>query len=504
MSILQPILESEPLTSDLITLLISDHRRAALPAFSRLWDYYRNELDFTAGDEHRPYRAAQQQGLPRRLTHQPRRTGLSPDLGPDRRELVIENDIAWRIHTQVDFMFGKPFSIQSLAGDPQLARIIEQALTAAFEANGGICFFQDLALLGSVYGHVDLLLRTDRLPSAAVFPASTTGMSPDDRAPSKPDAERVISFAAQLILETIEAPRAIPVLDPADYRRLVGYILHYTQTLNRVDHQSLLSRLLDLDGAARGRLATVDVTEVWTADQVSVHHDQELVDQSPNLLGRLPVVHIQNLPQPFFYEGLSEVEPLIPLQDELNTRLSDRANRVTMQSFKMYLGKGIENFIERPVGPGQMWMTDNPEAAIDVFGGDAEAPSEDNHIREIRQALDKTSGVTELAAGLIDSKVGNLTSENALRIVMMGLLAKTEKKRITYGKGIEQACGLILHALDHAGILPTGEVDRRIRLHWPSPLPENQTQRLQDALLKQKLGLPRDQILAELGYALTQ
>ena len=42
------------------------------------------------------------------------------------------------------------------------------------------------------------------------------------------------------------------------------------------------------------------------------------------------------------FEGLSDVEPLISLQDELNTRLCDRANRVTMQSFRMWLGKGID------------------------------------------------------------------------------------------------------------------------------------------------------------------
>ncbi len=42
------------------------------------------------------------------------------------------------------------------------------------------------------------------------------------------------------------------------------------------------------------------------------------------------------MPLPLSYEGLSDVEPLIPLQDELNTRLSDRANRVTYQAFNMF------------------------------------------------------------------------------------------------------------------------------------------------------------------------
>ena len=65
---------------------------------------------------------------------------------------------------------------------------------------------------------------------------------------------------------------------------------------------------------------------------------------------------------------------LIPLQDELNTRLSDRANRIAMQSFKMYLGKHIENFADLPVTPGRMWSTDNADADVIEFGGDSACP----------------------------------------------------------------------------------------------------------------------------------
>jgi hypothetical protein len=277
-------------------------------------------------------------------------------------------------------------------------------------------------------------------------------------------------------------------------------MLHYTQQLNAVDRAGFLSRLVDRDGVARGRRATVDVTEQWSAEAIRIFHGDRLARSTANPIGRLPVVHIQNLPQPFFYEGLSEVEPLIPLQDELNTRLSDRANRVTLQSFKMYLGKGIENFLERPVGPGQMWSTENPEAEVQAFGGDGPNPSEDEHIREIREAMDKTSTVTPVAAGLIRNKVGNLTSENALRIVMMGLLARTEKKRVTYGQGIADLCELILDTLDATGVFKTRPEDRRVRLHWPSPLPENTGERLREARMKLELGVPRHRVLAELGY----
>jgi len=507
------------LDDELAALLIHEHRTQMRPAFERLWSYYRNELDFAAGDRHRPYRAAQEAGLPRRLTHAPRDAVRREAAGGGRREVVVENDIAWRIHALVDFMFARPVGITSLADDPDLAAAIERVLRAAFDANGGIAFFQDLALLGAVYGFADVLLRANQLPPAQAAdppppaaadrgesspPDADTGIASPDRVPSRPmplGADAPVRYARKLILETVEAPRAIPVLDPSDYRRLDAYLLHYTQTLNEVDRGSFLARLVDRGGRAKGRRAASEITETWTDAGMRMYRDGEPVAEAVNPLGRLPVVHIQNLPQPFFYEGLSEVEPLIPLQDELNTRLSDRANRVTFQSFKMYLGKGIDGFLDRPVGPGQMWTTDNPDASIEAFGGDGPNPSEDAHITEIREAMDKTSAVSPLAAGLLRDRVGNLTSENALRIVMMGLLSRTEKKRLSYGRGIEQLAELILHALDVAGVLRTDPDDRRIRLDWPGMLPEDESQRLRDAKTKIEIGVPQQRVLAELGYA---
>ncbi|MEM6333743.1 MAG: phage portal protein [Planctomycetota bacterium] len=226
-----------------------------------------------------------------------------------------------------------------------------------------------------------------------------------------------------------------------------------------------------------------------------------VAEEAPNPLGQLPVVHIQNVAQPFAYDGLSEVEPLIALQDELNTRLSDRAHRVTLQSFKMYLAKGIDGFGDRPVAPGQMWSTDNPDASIQAFGGDAHSPSEDAHIAEVREALDKASGISPLVTGVIRDRLGHLSSENALRIVTMGLITRTDKKRDAYGRGIRQLAALALHAADLNGTFRTAPDERRLRLDWPDPMPLGESDRLRNARLKLELGVPRRQVLAELGYS---
>ena len=470
--------------------LIHEHRQTRLPRLERLWQYYRNELEARPASpgEGQP-RPAQAAGLPDRLRGQ----AAAARQGTPTRELVIENDIAWRIHTLVDFMFGRPVSLQSQAPDPQRARLIERFLNRAFDQAGGISFFQDLALLGSIYGYVDVLVSLD--PTA---PRATRDDELD------PDA-----LAEHVSLDPIEAPRGIPMLSADDYRKLEAYMIHVRQSAGPAAGQSLLHRVRQrVLGDQSGRRDRIERTELWTADQHeryraspgALTRGRTLVEREVNRLGRLPVVHIQNLPQPFFYEGLSEVEPLIPLQDELNTRLSDRANRVTFQSFKMYLGKGIDGFTERPVGPGQMWSTDNPDASIQEFGGDGENPSEEAHINEIREAMDKTSAVTPVAAGMLRDRVGNLTSENALRITLMGLKARTEKKRITYGRGIERICEMLLHAADVHGLLPNDPAERHVRLDWPDPLPESESQRLDSAQQKLELGVSRKQVLAELGY----
>lgn len=498
------------LDEPLLELLIAEHESITLPRLQRLWSYYRNALaepDEQGGSVGPPAQAA---GLPSRLLN-------AGDVGRDdltQREVVIENDIAWRMHTLVDFMFPEAPKITSKAGDPRKAEQIEAILQAVITANGGVALWQDAALLGSVYGQIDFLLNCQQLDRIGAMgrrgmhPSRREGESPDASAnPHPAPASLSPDVIASLInIESIEAPRAIALLNRGDYRVLDAYILYFQQLTNETDRGGLLARLsraLRTRQHANTKRASVTITEIISATHCQRYEDGKLVMETINRLGRIPVVHVQNLSQPLVYAGLSDVEPLIPLQDELNTRLSDRANRVTMQSFRMWLGKGIENFTEQPVGPGQMWMTDNLDASIEPFGGDAHSPSERSHMEDLREALDKASGVTPAAAGHIRARVGNLTSENALRISLMGTIAKTKRKRVTYGAGIAELCELILHALDVYGIYRTHPQERGVDIVWADPIAADESRRIADALAKAQLGVPTSTLRAELGYAET-
>jgi hypothetical protein len=503
------------LTEALLRLAIGEHA-AACSRLSTFWTYYRNPFEPVGGGGvgswagrggapcGRGYRLAQECGLPGRIVGP--RDVLADDRYRVRREVVVENDIAWRIHAMVDFMFGKPVLIVSTARDEGKRSEIQRILDAVWEASGGIALLQDMALLGHVYGHVDLLLRAN---SAAAGSGNGNPTVREGRSATAPDtagvSDALLGAATDALrIEVIEPLRGIPVLSPADYRALDAYILHFQRPTNEIDQPGAIRRLVDraTGNADVQRRKIAGVTEIFSTDHRQLYQDERLVEESGSVTpGALPVVHIQNTSQPFRYEGQGEVEGLIPLQDELNTRLSDRASRVTLQSFKMYLAKGIDGFEKVTVAPGQIWSTDNMDASVEAFGGDADSPSETAHIQEIREALDKISGVPPLASGVVRAKIGNLTSANALKITLMGVLSRTARKRVTYGRGIAQMCRLILHALDAAGLYASDEQDRGVRLEWPDPLPIDVREQVAAAKVKADLGVPAGRVLSELGYA---
>ena len=502
------IFKDPQLDADYIEWLVDERSIDIQMHFAKLWEYYTNRMieswnsgasNKSVGESGRCYRQAQEWGLPARITglvHSANAGVFGTRSAADvqRKEVVIENDIAWRINAAVDFLFGKPISFVSRASNSQKRAEIESVLKAVFAANGAIGFFQDMAVLGSVYGFVDCLVRPgDEILEQFTF--SSSQVFP---------LEYTLQLAQTIELELIEAPRALPILEESDYKKTRYYVQHFHQKKNSLNKRgSFLSKLLSQSRRGSDSRQSVAVTEIISSSGWQRYENKQLVAESKLPWGFLPVVHIQNIAQPYYYEGLSDVEPLIPLQDELNTRLSDRASRITFQSFKMYLGKGIEGFEDRPVSPGRMWYTDNPDATIDEFGGDAVTPSEGRHIAEIREAMDKASGMTPLVAGVLKAKLGNLTSAVALKLTLMGTLLKTERKKFTYGEGLTKICRMVLDMLDKAGVYNTNSSDREIDIIFPSPLPEYTMEKLKEAQIKRELGVPGEQVLRELGYEST-
>lgn len=609
------------------------HRRAVVPRLNRLMGYYRNPMNDlteylpgspTASFATRPYRQYQELGLPTRITGFRVTTDGTPlptgSLDVQRKEVVIENDIAWRVNTLLDFALTHLPTIVSTAANPQQRQRITQLLRAVLQHSGGIALLQQLLLLGAVHGSSYLLLEpradllaalacrraTPRAGSAGAQPrpcpmapthqpadgtclvtqaaveknpvinepmgevgeagdagfdaaaleaarnTTASAESPDNASTGAPDrssanaydltipvwaqalrvmalpATGVLSLASPALFSPLEPPHVAifhdgnPTAQTAADRFaglgasrngsglsaraawLVKQVNRWLPTALQFGGPAPSEALGGGGGETHEAAGNFDL---WSAGHWQRYRGGVLADESGNPLGFVPVIPFVNQVAPiscvdrYDLAGLSEIEPLLALQDELNTRLSDRASRVTMQSYRMYLIKGIDEAATRPVGPGQMWSTMNVEASIDSFGGDAASPSEDAHINEVREAMDKISGVSPVAAGLIRGRLGNLTSAVAMKITLIALLTRTDKRRGALTDTLQVLARRVLEIFDAAGVLPTTPEERGIDINWPSALPENTAEMLAEAKAKLELGISRATVLSELGYA---
>jgi hypothetical protein len=105
------IFDSGQLDEAYVAWLVGEQGLDQVLHYERLWSYYRNEMIEASGvgDENSlPYRQEQEVGLPSRLTGVRYNAfgGIGAPqqvAGVQRKEVVIENDIGWRIDTLVFF-----------------------------------------------------------------------------------------------------------------------------------------------------------------------------------------------------------------------------------------------------------------------------------------------------------------------------------------------------------------------------------------------------------------
>jgi len=556
---------------DLATAQLAWLGDVVAPRLERFMGYYRNPArpltaflptSSNATLPTRPYRLFQEVGLPARITGfrvnsegdaQP--SGTQP-LDVRRKEVVIENDIAWRLNTLVDFTTGQMPIITSTARNPERRALLTRFVNEVLARAGGVELLAELTLRAAVHGTSYLqieprpallarlsmpdqtaALAADASPAATV-PDEGQGAMPGEGveggSPGVADAMLARSEHATRItpapeiwaeavdaisLRTASATRICPLGSPTPpaHDDIAAFVVLHDVNDSDTPPATLMQRLRTWLSRSNTPEGLLEARQRFTFDLIEPTRWRrfvrgQLVSEGPNPLGFLPYVALNNSADPARDAaiaptgarqvplGLSDVEPLIPLQDELNTRLSDRAYRLTMQSARVYLGKGIADFATTPVTPGQMWATDNLDASVETFGGDASVSGEEAHINEIREALDKISGVTPVAAGLLRGKVGNLTSAVALRVTLIALLAKTQRRRAALTTVLQTTFARVLDALDRAGLFHSNPDERGLDLNWPSALPENDTERLEQAQLKVALGVPKRTVLAELGY----
>jgi hypothetical protein len=248
-------------------------------------------------------------------------------------------------------------------------------------------------------------------------------------------------------------------------------------------------------------------TEILTDEWIEEYVNDELIDQRPNPLGVIPVVHIRNFPVSGSPWGLSDIGDIIGLNRDYNEKASDVGDIINYHAAPVTIITGAKaGSLEK--GAKKVWgglpkdaNVFNLENAVNLGG-----PLE--FLELLKRSMHEITGVPESALGQMQP-ISN-TSGVALSIQFQPLMMKYHLKCLQYGTGIKRVNDFVLRTLfimepdtliynpDTEGILKPGMITQIdpadpmvyvTEVQWPPPLPVDVLIKLNEIQAKMALGL---------------
>lgn len=206
---------------------------------------------------------------------------------------------------------------------------------------------------------------------------------------------------------------------------------------------------------------------------------------------------------PFINPGGSEIEDMVGLQDMLNKSDVDLIAAADGAGFRILYAAGIDAVIDPTTGqektisvsPGQMIRFSNPAARLAAV----EAGGIESELAACRYFIESIAGITRTPQYLFQAQGADQPSGESLKMQETGLVHKTKRKQGVFGNAWEDV--ITLSAQLNNKYLPAFSVPiMRVQTEWASPERQDETEALDNALKKSNVGIPNEQIWAELGY----
>jgi hypothetical protein len=184
-------------------------------------------------------------------------------------------------------------------------------------------------------------------------------------------------------------------------------------------------------------------TEITTDQSIEEYIDDQPLEGSPrpNVLGTIPVIHIPNFPIEGSPWGLSDVDPIIPLNREFNekaTEISDVIN-YHAQPVTVITGGKASN-LEK--GPNKVWGGLPKDAKVFNLDMTANFSGPLAYLEMLKASMHELTGVPHGALG--EKQAISNTAGVALAIQYQSLMNRALVKHSQYGFGIERINELIL------------------------------------------------------------
>lgn len=183
-------------------------------------------------------------------------------------------------------------------------------------------------------------------------------------------------------------------------------------------------------------------TEILTDDIIEEYVNDELIDSRPNPLGKIPVVHIPNIPVSGSPWGLSDAHDIITINRAYNEISTDIADIVNYHAAPVTVIVGAKaSNLEK--GAKKVWGGLPKDAQVfNLEGGGQGLQGAMEYLETLKRSMHELMNIPETALGQVQP-ISN-TSGVALSMLFQPLMNRYSQKASQYGAGLEQINELVL------------------------------------------------------------
>lgn len=236
---------------------------------------------------------------------------------------------------------------------------------------------------------------------------------------------------------------------------------------------------------------TVIYKEFWTDTEIVVYEDGVETDRMENPYGFIPFVQIKNFPIAGRTRGQGDLDDIIPLNVELNTKRSDVSEVIDYHSAPITLvyGAKIGN-LEK--GANKVWGGLPKDAKVENLSLQGDLVASTGYTSDVKTAMCEIAGIPETVLGGA-SAVSN-TSGVALQYMNLPLIERTRIKRSCSRAGLQRVNKMILFISLYHGLIEKPEDISmkdflRNEVEIPDTLPKDELIELQKIQQEMTLGL---------------
>lgn len=248
-------------------------------------------------------------------------------------------------------------------------------------------------------------------------------------------------------------------------------------------------------------------TEILSDDMVQQFINDELIDEYPNAIGTIPIVHIPNVTISSSPWGQSDIWDIIPLNRELNEKMLEVSDIINYHAAPVTIITGAKaSQLER--GPKKVWAGLPKDSNVFNLESKGNMAGALEYIQFLKRTMHEITGVPETALGQMQP-ISN-TSGVALAIQYQPMMNRFNMKKVHFTKGLERVNEIIIRtaAVFEPQMLaydasksaepesdqltqldPADPLTYKTTVHWPEPLPVDVLIKLNEVQAKMQLGL---------------